>query len=163
MDLIKKLDELSERYKEVSQLITDPNLLKDQKKYKDTMRENQYLSTLMELYDEYKKVLSGIEDAKMMITAEDDPETETREDQASISWYVFPSIGPYTCDISFTLNAEDHGYTDLPVHDDHARDISQLARNQHLTITTRIGKGKNVSFNFEVSGWDDKTETVTFN
>ena len=38
------------------------------------MRENQYLSTLMELYDEYKKVLSGIEDAKMMITAEDDPE-----------------------------------------------------------------------------------------
>ena len=74
MDLIKKLDELSERYKEVSQLITDPNLLKDQKKYKDTMRENQYLSTLMELYDEYKKVLSGIEDAKMMITAEDDPE-----------------------------------------------------------------------------------------
>jgi peptide chain release factor 1 len=71
MDLIKKLDELSERYKEVSQLITDPNLLKDQKKYKDTMRENQYLSTLMELYDEYKKVLSGIEDAKMMITAEE--------------------------------------------------------------------------------------------
>ncbi len=74
MDLIKKLDELSVRYQEVSQLITDPDLLKDQKKYKDTMRENQYLSTLMELYDEYKKVLSGIEDAKMMITAEDDPE-----------------------------------------------------------------------------------------
>ena len=74
MDLIKKLDELSVRYQEVSQLITDPDLLKDQKKYKDTMRENQYLSTLMELYDEYKKVLSGIEDAKIMITAEDDPE-----------------------------------------------------------------------------------------
>ncbi|MBQ5491709.1 MAG: peptide chain release factor 1 [Treponema sp.] len=72
--MIKKLDELSVRYQEVSQLITDPDLLKDQKKYKDTMRENQYLSTLMELYDEYKKVLSGIEDAKMMITAEDDPE-----------------------------------------------------------------------------------------
>ena len=71
MDLIKKLDELSVRYQEVSQLITDPDLLKDQKKYKDTMRENQYLSTLMELYDEYKKVLSGIEDAKMMITAEE--------------------------------------------------------------------------------------------
>ena len=101
--------------------------------------------------------------SSLAIPAEDDPETETREDQASISWYVFPSIGPYTCDINFTLNAEDHGYTDLPVHDDHARDISQLARNQHLTITTRIGKGKNVSFNFEVSGWDDKTETVTFN
>ena len=99
----------------------------------------------------------------LTIPAEDDPDTEAREDHVSMSWYVFPSIGPYTCDISFTLNAESHSYTDLPVHDDHARDIPQLARNQHLTITTRIGKGTNVSFNFEVSGWDDKTETVTFN
>ncbi len=74
MDLLKKLEELSERSKAVNELITDADLVKDQKKYKDTMREHQYLSDLMELYDEYKKVLNGIEDAKMMITAEDDAE-----------------------------------------------------------------------------------------
>ena len=74
MDLLKKLDELSGRYEEVTKLIADPNLVKDQKKYKDVMRENQYLSDLMELYAQYKKVLSGIEESKIMITTEDDAE-----------------------------------------------------------------------------------------
>lgn len=97
----------------------------------------------------------------------DDPDTDDiREDIVSKSWYVFPSIGPYTCNISFYMDSErtdSHSYSDLPVHDDHARNIPQLARNQHLTITTRISKGKSVSFNFEVADWDQKTETVTFN
>ena len=84
----------------------------------------------------------------------------------SKDWYVFPSTGPYACDVSFYTDSErteSHTYINLPVHDDHARDIPQLARNQHLTITTRIGKGKQVSFNFEVADWNGKTETVSFN
>ena len=82
-----------------------------------------------------------------------------------ISWYVLPSVGPYTCDISFKLDPEDedpHTYTNLPVHDDHARNIPQLARNQHLSISTRISKGKKVSFNFKVEDWAGKTENVYF-
>lgn len=83
-------------------------------------------------------------------------------------WYVFPSVGLYSCNISFFMDAERtpaqfKSYSNLQVHDDHARDIPQLARNQHLTITTRIGKGKQVSFSFEVADWDTKTERVTFN
>ena len=72
MDLIKKLDECEKRFKEVSDLVMDPNLVKDPKKYKDTMREHGYLTELCALYDEYKKVLQGIQDAKEMITNEDD-------------------------------------------------------------------------------------------
>ena len=74
MDLLKKLEECEARYKVVQEMVLDPNLVKDQKKYKDTMRENGYLSELSTLYDEYKKVLQGIQDAKEMITAEDDAE-----------------------------------------------------------------------------------------
>lgn len=72
MDLIKKLDECEKRFKEVSDLVMDPNLVKNPKKYKDTMREHGYLTELCALYDEYKKVLQGIQDAKEMITNEDD-------------------------------------------------------------------------------------------
>ena len=72
MDLIKKLDECEKRFKEVSDLVMDQNLVKDPKKYKDTMREHGYLTELCALYDEYKKVLQGIQDAKEMITNEDD-------------------------------------------------------------------------------------------
>jgi peptide chain release factor 1 len=72
MDLIKKLDELSIRYREISALIADAQIVKDQKKYREIMRENQQLMELMALYDEYKKILRGIEESTLMITEEDD-------------------------------------------------------------------------------------------
>ena len=71
MDLIKKLEDLSVRYTVVSELIGDASLIKDQKKYKETMREHQQLTELMSLYDEYKKILKGIEDATVLITEEE--------------------------------------------------------------------------------------------
>ena len=74
MDLIKKLDECEARLKEVQELIMDPDLVKDQKKYKDTMRESGYLTEVCELYAEYKKILQGIKDSTEMITMEDDVE-----------------------------------------------------------------------------------------
>ena len=49
MDLIKKLESLSARFEEVKALVSDANLVKDQKKYKEVMREHQHLSDLMEL------------------------------------------------------------------------------------------------------------------
>ena len=72
MDLIKKLDDLSVRFGEVTALVADPDLVKDQAKFKDVMREHQYLSELMELYAEYKKIITGIDEATVLITQEDD-------------------------------------------------------------------------------------------
>ncbi len=86
MDLIKKLDELAVRYEELNKLIQDPDLVKDPKKYKDTMREHGYLTDVMELNGEYRKVLQGIQDSKILITEEDDPEMKemAREELKSL-------------------------------------------------------------------------------
>ena len=40
MDLLKKLEECAARYEQVQKDVLDPELVKDQKKYKETMREN---------------------------------------------------------------------------------------------------------------------------
>lgn len=101
------------------------------------------------------------------ISASEDPLVILEDGTISQSWYVLPSIGPYSCDVEFYTDAEKtdpnfHSYYNLPVQDYRARDITQLARNQHLTITTRISKGKQVSFNFEVADWLPKNETVSF-
>ena len=72
MDLLEKLEDCASRYEQVQQDILDPNLVKDQKRYKDTMREHGYLRELMVLYDEYKKCLQGIKDDTLMITNEED-------------------------------------------------------------------------------------------
>ncbi len=74
MDLLKKLDECEKRFAVVNEMVMDPALVKDAKKYKETMREHGYLTEVCALYDEYKKVLDGIKDAKEMITNEDDVE-----------------------------------------------------------------------------------------
>ena len=74
MDLIKKLEDLSRRFVEVTAMVADPELVRDQKKYKEVMRENQHLSELMALYDDYKAVLKGIEDDTVLVTQEDDHE-----------------------------------------------------------------------------------------
>lgn len=70
--LLKKLEQMAQRFEEVNSLIQDPELIKDPKKYKETMREHSHLSTVMEAYTEYKTVLQGIEDSKILITEEDD-------------------------------------------------------------------------------------------
>lgn len=74
MDLTAKLDECDRRYKELSALIMDADLVKDQKRYKEAMREHGHLATVSALYDEYKKILCGIQSDTEMITTEDDHE-----------------------------------------------------------------------------------------
>ena len=84
------------------------------------------------------------------------------EGSISRSWYVFPSVGPYTCDISFTANATEYSFPGLPVTDSKRVDIPCLYRNQQLHIVTRISRGLEVSFNFEVAEWDEVEAQVQF-
>lgn len=104
---------------------------------------------------------------------------------------VFPSIAPtqteggrmYLCDISFTIRypKEDVDYdeddsetyttttynnTNLPVQNlSTFENIQALSRNHDLNILTEIHKRDgedDITFNFTVSGWTERTETVTF-
>lgn len=74
MDLLKKLEECAARYKELGEEVMDSALIKDQKRYKEVMREHGHLGEVVALYDEYKKLLDGIQADTQMITAEDDQE-----------------------------------------------------------------------------------------
>jgi len=91
-------------------------------------------------------------------------EHNTLEHDAIITadWYVFPSVGPFTCNISFTTNAKNYSFEGLPVTDNKRVDIPCLYRNQQLYIVTRISKGFKVSFNFEVADWNEVTAEVQF-
>ena len=80
----------------------------------------------------------------------------------SAHWYTFPSVGPYTCNISFTANGKSYTFEGLPVTNNKREDIPCLFRNQQLHIVTRISKGSQVSFNFQVDDWVEKTAEVEF-
>lgn len=87
------------------------------------------------------------------------------------SWYVFPSEGPYTLDLRFTLyedndnthdKIDDYSYSDLPITNWKMEDIPALKRNEHLIVETRLSRGLTVSFNIKVVGWNKKPEEVQF-
>lgn len=92
----------------------------------------------------------------------------TEDGSMDYDWYVFPSNGPYTICLQFTLNKGEENqntytYNSLPITDWRAQDIPALGRNQHLIVTTRISRGLTVSFNFEVVTWEEShSASVSF-
>src|SRR4030067_109872 len=69
LDLLQKIEE---RYKELTLLLSDPQVLSDSNRYKKVAKEHDELSEVRGLYKEYKKVLSTIEEAeKIKATSKD--------------------------------------------------------------------------------------------
>ena len=83
--LLDKLEGLVARYEEVSTLITDPNVISDQKRYVKLTKEYKDLGKIMEARKEYMGHLQNVQDAKDMLAMEDDPETKEmlREEMAA--------------------------------------------------------------------------------
>ena len=72
--LLDKLESLVARFEEVSTLITDPNVIGDQRRYVKLTKEYKELGDLMAARKEYIQVLNGIEEAKNIIANESDQE-----------------------------------------------------------------------------------------
>ncbi len=73
--LLDKLEGLVARYEEVATLITDPNVIGDQKRYVKLTKEYKDLGRIMEARKEYMGCIQNVADAKEMMAVEDDPET----------------------------------------------------------------------------------------
>lgn len=82
--MLKKLDGLKGRFNELTKMISDPDVVKDQKQYKSVMQEYTHLATIMEARDNYEQLLSKLADAKEMLENESDPEMkEMAREEAS--------------------------------------------------------------------------------
>ena len=72
--MIEKLDEIESRYKELETQISDPDIMKDMKRYKEIAQEHSHLTEVVTEIGNYRKLISEIEDAKLMIDSESDAE-----------------------------------------------------------------------------------------
>jgi peptide chain release factor 1 len=70
----ERLESLLRRYDELSGLIQDPELVKDQKKYRDTMREYSQLDTIAGTQREIEAISAQLADTKTLILDEKDPD-----------------------------------------------------------------------------------------
>ena len=85
MEILEKLEGLVPRFEEVSTLITDPNVIADQKRYVQLTKEYKNLEDIMKARQEYINAVTGLEEAKELLTIEDDPEMKemAREEAAA--------------------------------------------------------------------------------
>ena len=63
--LLEKLDGLVSRFEEVSTLITDPNVIADQKRYVKLTKEYKELNEIIKACKEYMQCLNGLEEARL--------------------------------------------------------------------------------------------------
>lgn len=69
-----KLQRLRLRFTELETEIQDPDIIRDQKKYRDIMREHAHLSALMEEYSRYCETGKALADTRELIHETDDAE-----------------------------------------------------------------------------------------
>ncbi|MDR2434997.1 MAG: peptide chain release factor 1 [Treponema sp.] len=70
----ERLNSLLKRYEELALLIQDANLVKDQNKYRDIMKEYSHLSDIAAIQNDIEKLSRQIEDARTIVQDEKDPE-----------------------------------------------------------------------------------------
>jgi len=72
--ILEKLEGVRLRFEEVGQMLTDPEVISDMKRFVKLNKEYRELQPLIDAYKEYKSVLAGIESAKEMLEKESDEE-----------------------------------------------------------------------------------------
>jgi len=72
--MLDKLRIIKQRFDEVSDLIIQPDIITDQKRYIKINKEYKDLSLVMEVGDAYKVLLNTIEEAKEIIADGSDEE-----------------------------------------------------------------------------------------
>ncbi|MBL1221399.1 peptide chain release factor 1 [Chryseobacterium sp. L7] len=65
--LIPKLEAIKQRYNEVADLIIQPDIISDQKKYSSLNKEYSDLGKIVKVYDQYKGALDSIEESEEII------------------------------------------------------------------------------------------------
>ncbi len=92
-NILNKLEGLVSRFEEVSTLITDPNVISDQKRYVKLTKEYKDLSKIVEARKLYMGHLQNIQDAKEMLAVEEDAETkEMLREELNASEAAIPEL-----------------------------------------------------------------------
>ncbi|MBZ0276464.1 MAG: PCRF domain-containing protein, partial [Anaerolineae bacterium] len=75
--MLEKLASIAARYDELERLIADPALINDYQKITEYSKERAGLDEIIEHYRRYQREVQELEEARLMVDAEDDAELRT--------------------------------------------------------------------------------------
>lgn len=103
--ILDKLKGVKDRFIEVGQLLIDPSIMSDMKKYIKLNKEYKELEPIIASYEEYKLIISNINDAKSILSEEKDG--EMREMAKMELDELLPKIDPLEEKIKLLLIPKD--------------------------------------------------------
>ena len=72
--MLKKINIVNQRFDELNDLIIQPDIISDQKKYVQLTKEYKDIKTIVDIGEVYKSLLDNISEAEEIISTEKDPE-----------------------------------------------------------------------------------------
>jgi peptide chain release factor 1 len=72
--MVERLEDIKLRFEEVGQLLAQPDLVKDQKKFSQLSKEYRDLEKIVTVYNEYLRILENQRQAREVLEKEKDPE-----------------------------------------------------------------------------------------
>ena len=72
--MVDKLKEIEKRFLTVEGELSKPEVVNDMKKYTSLNKEYKSLGKIVSKYNKFKKIVSGIDDAKLVLNKEKDEE-----------------------------------------------------------------------------------------
>lgn len=103
--LLEKLEGIKTRFDEVADLIIQPDVIADQKRYVELGRQYKQLEKIVGAYNKYKKLLSDIEEAREII--KDGSDAEMSEMARAELEESEPQLSPLEEEIKFMLIPKD--------------------------------------------------------
>jgi len=103
--ILARLEGVKARFEEVGQLITDPAIISDMKKYVKLNREYKQLEPVIEAYEIFKNLLTNIDSTKEMLA--DEADEEMREMAKEELDLYLQQVGPLEEEIKLLLLPKD--------------------------------------------------------
>jgi peptide chain release factor 1 len=167
--MLQKLDIIKQRFDEVSDLIIQPNIMIDQKRYIQLNKEYKELKVLIDKRVEYKTLLDNLSEAEKLLATEKDPEMvemakmqydEVKERipelEDEIKFLLIPKDPEDSKDAVVELRAGTGGDEASIFAGDLFRMYTKYCENKGWTVSTvDFSEGTNGGFKeiiFEVSG-----------
>ncbi len=72
--MFDKLDEVVKRYERLTEKLADPTIYDRQKEFREVSEERSNIEPVVEAYQKYKKMKSGVDEAKEILNNEKDPD-----------------------------------------------------------------------------------------
>lgn len=83
--IITKLETVADRYEEIGQLLSDPDIIGDQNQFRKLSQEYAEIEPAVKTFAEYQKVIEDLEGAKALLSDADEEMREMAEEELAVT------------------------------------------------------------------------------